>query len=174
MANNTERLNKLEDSKLIDVVKNYRQYGYDDELRATAISILNDRGITKEQLQLTGDFDNKTYDYAQELYNSFGKNSKIAFILYGVLLLTNILVPIIASDSESLGLFTLVLNWGALIGYFIFLIKSFMNQSQFYNAINKDYGTEGALLYLFLGMPFYVFMYFYFRNQMKDKMNEIK
>jgi hypothetical protein len=49
-----------------------------------------------------------------------------------------------------------------------------MNQNQFYKAINKDYGTEGALLYLFLGMPFYIFMYFYFRNQMKEKMKEIK
>lgn len=172
--NNTDRLNKLDDNKLIDVVKNYRQYGYDNELRAAAISILNDRGITKEQLQLTGDFENKTYDYAQELFNSFAKNSKIAFILYAILLLTNILVPIIASNSESLGIFTLVVNWGALIGYFVFLIKSFINQNQFYKAINKDYGTEGALLYLLLGMPFYIFMYFYFRNQMKEKMNEIK
>jgi hypothetical protein len=174
MTNNTERLNKLDDNKLIDVVKNYRQYGYDDELRTTAISILNDRGITKEQLQLTGDFENKTYDYAQELFSSFGKNSKIAFVLYGILLLTNILVPILAYNSETLGLFTLILNWVALIGFIVFLIKSFMNQNQFYKAINKDYGTEGALLYLFLGMPFYIFMYFYFRNQMKEKMKEIK
>jgi len=174
MTDNTERLNKLDDSKLIDVVKNYRQYGYDNELRATAISILNDRGITKEQLQLTGDFENKTYDYAQELFNSFAKNSKIAFILYGILLLTNILVPIIASNSESLGLVTLILNWVSFIGFIVFLIKSFMNQNQFYKAINKDYGTEGVLLYLFLGMLFYIFMYFYFRNQMKEKIKEIK
>ena len=174
MTNNAEKLNKLNDSKLIDVVKNYRQYGYDDELRASAISILNDRGITKEQLQLTGDFENKTYDFAQELYNSFEKNSKIAFVLYGILLLTNILIPILASNSDSLGLFTLILNWVSLIGFIVFLIKSFMNQNQFYKLINKDYGAEGALLYLFLGMPFYIFMYFYFRNQMKEKMEEIK
>jgi hypothetical protein len=174
MVDNTERLNKLDDSKLIDVVKNYRQYGYDDELRATAISILDGRGITKEHLQLTGDFENKTYDYAQELFESFSRNSKIALILYGILLLTNILVPIIASNSATLGLLALILNWSSLIGYFIFLIKSFMNQNQFYKTINKVYGTEGALLYLFLGMPFYIFMYFFFRNQMKEKMNEIK
>lgn len=174
MANNTERLKKLDDSKLIDVVKNYRQYGYDDELRATAILILNERGITKEELQLKGDFENKTYDFAQELFSSFSKNSKTSFILYVIILLTNILAPIIISKSETLGLFTWVLNWVSLLGYFIFLIKSFMNQNQFYKAINKDYGTEGALLYLFLGMPFYIFMYFYFRNQMKEKMKEIK
>ncbi len=143
-------------------------------MRATAISILNERGITKEQLQLTGGFENKTYDYAQELYNSFNRNSKITFILYGIILLTNVLVPIITSNSESLGLFTLAINWISLISYFIFLIKSFINQSQFYKTINQDYGTEGSLLYLFLGMPFYIFMYFYFRNQMNEKMKEIR
>lgn len=174
MTDITEKLNKLDNNKLIDVVKNYRQYGYNDELRAKAISILNERGITKEQLQLTGNFENKTYDFAQELFRSFIRNSKYAFIFYVLLLVTNILVPIIFSNSESLGVFVLVLNWGSLIGYLIFLIKSFINQNQFYKATNQVYGTEGVLLYLFLGMPFYFFMYFYFRNQMKEKMNDIK
>ncbi len=170
MTEYTERLNKLDDNKLIDVVKNYRQYGYDEDLRNTAISILNKRGITKEQLQLFGDFENKTYDYALELYHSFNKSSKIAFILYGVLLLTNILVPIIAVSSESFGSLISVINWISFISYFIFLIKSFINQNQFYKTINQDYGLEGLFIYFFLGMPFYIIMFFYFRNQM----NEIK
>jgi hypothetical protein len=173
MTDNKERLNNLDNNKLIDVVKNYRQYGYDDEMRSAAISILNGRGITKEQLQISGDYDNKTYDFAQELFDSFNKNSKITFILYIVLLLSNILVPIIVSNIGSLGLFSLILNWGALIGYFLFLIRSFINHYQFYETIGKDFGTESTLIYLFLGMPFYIVMYFFFRNQMKEKMNEI-
>lgn len=173
MKNITKKLNKLDNSKLIDVVKNYRQYDYDDDLRATAISILDKRGIRKDHLQLTGNLENKTYDYAHELFNSFTKNSKITFILYIILLLTNSIGSTIFSISESIGLFTVVLNWGTLLGYFIFLIKSFINQTQFYKVIKKGYGIEGALLYLFLGMPFYIFMYFYFRNQMKEKMKEI-
>ena len=173
-TNNTGRLNKLDDKKLIDVVKNYRQYGYDDNLRAQAISILNERGITKEQLQLTGDFENKTYNDAIALFNSFGKNSKAAFIFYGMLLITNILVPIVILNSESLELLVLILNWSVFFAYLIFLIRSFINQNQFYKLIQHDYGTEGILLYWFLGMPFYIFMYFYFRSQMKEKMNEIK
>ncbi len=169
-----EKLKKLDTNKLIDVVKNYRQYGYDENLRASAFSILEDRGITKEDLQLTGNLENRTYDLADDLYKSFSQNSKIAFILYGILLLTNILIPILSRDSDTLGLITLIINIGSLIFYFIFLIKSFLNQNQFYKAIGKDYGTEGVLLYLFIGMPFYIIMYFYFRNQMKEKMQEVK
>ena len=55
------KLLNLNDKKLIDVVKNYRQYGYDEELRNTAIELLKERGITKKQLEFTGDFENRTY-----------------------------------------------------------------------------------------------------------------
>lgn len=174
MTDYTERLKNLDDKKLIDVVKNYRQYGYDNEMRDSAISLLNSRGITNEQLQLTGNFQNKTYDYAQALFNSFNRNSKIAFILFIITLLFNILTPILSQKSESIATVSLLVSLISLIGYFVFLIKSFFNQNQFYKTINQDYGTEGALMYLFLGMPFYIFMYFYFKNQMKEKMTEIK
>src|SRR5690554_1539345 len=174
MTDKHERLLKLDNDKLIDVVKNYRQYGYDDQLRETAINILADRGISKEQLQITGSFENKTYDYANDLFSSFLKNSKIAFVMYLVLFSSRILIQIIPDDSVGLAWTLLITTILSFILYFVFLIMSFMNQNQFYKAIGQDYGTEGALLYLFLGMPFYMFMYFYFRNQMKDKMKEIR
>lgn len=75
------RLKNLSDGKLIDVVKNYRQYGYDENMRTSALSLLENRGITKKQLELTGNLENKNYDYAGRLYNANKKNSKIAFLL---------------------------------------------------------------------------------------------
>ena len=174
MTDKIERLKKLDTDKLIDVVKNYRQYGYEENLRNSAISLLEERGITKEQLELTGNFVNRTYDFAGELYKSFSQNSKIAFILYGIVVLSNILFPLLLTNSETLGLVAVIFKIVAYILYFVFLIKSFLNQSQFYKAVGQDYGREGGLLYLFLGMPFYIFMFYYFRNQMKEKMTEIK
>lgn len=174
MEDYSERLKNLDDKKLIDVVKNYRQYGYSDNLRASAISILNSRGITNEQLQLTGNFDNKTYDDAQILFNSFNKNSKVTFILFLIILLTNILIPIVSQSSENMAIVTLLMNAVSSIAYVVFLLKSYINQNQFYKVINQDYGTEGIIMYLLLRMPFYILMYFYFKNQMKEKMREIK
>lgn len=174
MTDKHERLLKLDNDRLIDVVKNYRQYGYDDQLRETAINILAARGISKEQLQITGSFENETYDYANDLYASFLKNSKIAFVMYSILFISRIVIQILPDDSVGLAWTLLIVTILSFILYIVFLIMSFMNQNQFYKAIGQDYGTEGALLYLFLGMPFYMFMYFYFRNQMKDKMKEIR
>ncbi|GAA4301297.1 hypothetical protein [Aestuariibaculum suncheonense] len=174
MTDYTNRLQNLTTEKLIDVVKNYRQYGYDEELRNSAISLLEHRGISREELKLTGNFQNKTYDFAHNLYTSFRRNSKIAFVLYIVILLNNILIPVLSHNSEILSDLMLIANFAIVIGYFVFLIKSFFNQNQFYKSINQDYGTEGALMYFLLGMPFYFIMFFYFRNQMKEKMKEIK
>ncbi|MDR0546076.1 MAG: hypothetical protein LBG77_00575 [Dysgonamonadaceae bacterium] len=173
MTDIEEKLKKLDAGKLMDVVKNYRQYGYDEKLRTLALSILEERGITKEQLALTGSLKNTTYDFADDLYRLFGKNSKVAFILYGVVLLTSILSPILFK-TDTFGFFVVILKFTAYILYVIFLVKSFINQSQFYKAIGQDYGAEGALVYFFIGMPFYIFMYFFFRKQMKEKMTVIK
>lgn len=173
MTENQDRLLKLDNDKLFDVVKNYRQYGYDDQLRTAAIQILEDRGISVEQLKATGNFENQTYDVANDLFKSFMKNSKLAFIMYLILFASKLAVPILASNSELLSLAMFIVTIFSLVLYFVFLVKSFINQTQFYKAIGKEYGTEGALLYLLLGMPIYMFMYFYFKKQMKQKMNEI-
>lgn len=173
MNDKYERLLKLDNKKLIDVVKNYRQYGYDDKFRESAINILADRGITKEQLQISGNFENKTYDYANELFESFLKNSKIAFVMYLILFISKVIIPILPNVSVGFATTFFIITIIAFIFYLVFLIMSFVNQIQFYKIIGLDYGTEGALIYLFLGMPFYMFMYFYFRNQMKEKMKEI-
>ena len=174
MTDYTTRLQNLSDEKLIDLVKNYRQYGYDNNIRSSALSLLENRGITKEQLELTGNYENKTYNYAGGLYNAYNRNSKITFGLYLIILINNILIPILSQNSDTLSSVIVIANFLILIGYFVFLIKSFLNQNQFYKSINQDYGTEGALMYFFVGIPFYFLMFFYFRNQMKEKMKEIK
>ncbi|HHC81207.1 MAG TPA: hypothetical protein ENK46_15100 [Flavobacteriia bacterium] len=174
MSNKTERLTSLNNDKLIDVVKNYRQYGYDDGIRTTAIEILKERGIDKEQLQLTGNFQNETYNSAKEIYNLFKQNSKVAFIFYGLILITSIIIPISAKNLGSFTLIVEIISWISIAVYFIYLLKSFLNHNDFFKRIGKDFGNEGILIYFFLGMPFYIFMYFYFRNQMNGAMKLIK
>lgn len=171
--NKIDQLKNLDTDKLVDVVKNYRQYGYEEDLRAEAVIILEERGVSKEQLQLTGNFENKKYNRVEDLYKSFTKNSKVTFVLYGIFLLINLLSPFVMKTNESIGLLILLMGAGSLILFLIFVIRSFIIQNQFYKCIDQEYGTEGALIYFFLGMPFYIFMYFFFQNQMKERMNEI-
>ena len=169
-----ERIKKLDANKLIDVVKNYRQYGYDDAIRNYALAILEERGINKDDLQLTGNYENKAYDFAIDLYASFKRNSKIAFIFYGLFILIKFVAPHLNINSNFISTIILVGYVLSFVIYFIFLLGSFLNQTEFYKLSNDDFGSGGALMYLFIGMPFYFVMYFVFRNQMKEKMKVIE
>jgi hypothetical protein len=168
------RLKGLDNDKLIDVVKNYRQYGYADDIRSSALTILHDRGINKDDLQLTGNYENRTYDHANDIFSSFKRNSKIAFIFYGLLILIKFVAPHTGINSNSFNAFTFFGFIFCFVIYLLFILRSFLNQSEFYKLSGGEFGSEGAFMYLFFGMPFYVVMYFVFQKQMKEKMASIR
>jgi hypothetical protein len=174
MTDKIDRLRKMDNNKLIDIVKNYRQYGYDQVLRNEALSILESRGGSKEQLQLTGNFENHNYDLALATYTSFSRVSKTALALYITLFAFNILIYAINITSASTLLFLVTVNWLVLFCYIFFLIRAFIVQNQFSKITGKDYGTEGAFIYLFVGAPFYLLSYFYFKKQMEEQLRLIK
>lgn len=165
------RLRKMDDHRLIDAVKNYRQYGYSTELRAEIVAILEQRGVQKDQLELTGNFDNNTYDRAEDLYASYTRNSLIAFCLYVGVVLINVFSGL--TDSPSINLVLFFIQIAVIGSYLVFIVMSFLNQNQFYKSIGKS-ESDGSLLYLLLGMPLYIFMYFYFKKQMKEQMTMIR
>ena len=173
MSDKTDRLQKLDNHKLIDVVRNYRQYGYDEELRQAAIDILQERGIDEEQLRLAGQFENQTYEAAGRYFASFRQNSKIAFALYLIVFSILYVVPIFVPGFLS-GLPLLVISLLLIAGYLIYLFKSFFDQDNFYKTIGKKEEADGVLLYLVLGLPFYAFLFFYFTKRMKEQMKRIR
>lgn len=123
MTDKIKRLKKLNNNQLIDVVKNFRQYGYDDKLRETALSILEERGISKTALKLTGNYKNQSYQSALDLYHLYSKNSNITLTLFIILLLTNILVPVLNTGSSLIGTILLLVNIVAFLLFFVFFDK---------------------------------------------------
>lgn len=174
MDHKHERLLKLDDAKLMDIVKNYRQYGFDEAFRANAIAILEERGISKEDLRISGNFENKKYEFASLIYRSFQKNSILAFFTYLTLILFILVVPLIPKETQAVALIIVSAQLIVFTVFIIALVRSFINQYQFSKLLGENFGVDIALLYFFLGMPFYIFMYFYFRNQMKESMSRIQ
>lgn len=61
-----EKLQRLDTLQLIDVLKNYQQYGYDESVRNSTIEVLESRGVTMEELKATGNFEPNAFETAQE------------------------------------------------------------------------------------------------------------
>jgi hypothetical protein len=167
------RLKKLDTDKLMDVMKNYRQYNYEENVRNEAIQFLAERGISVEDLRLTGNLGNTNYNRADEVYQEFNRNSKIAFILYGLTILTAILLRTMQSEDSASYVYLAIFEILLFLSFLGFMISSLINRNRFYKLIGLEDGAEGAILYLFIGMPFYIILFFYLRKEMKEKMKTI-
>jgi hypothetical protein len=166
-----EKLQNLSNDKLIQVVKNYRQYGYDVDTRNAAIDELKTRGISEEMLQVTGNQENDTYQRSVLLYKSFLNKTRWGLVCYLLLLVFRFGY---ASADQKLALVLIVVLLAILLCFFVLLIQSFFLQADFYKLIGNKMGSDAVLLYLVLGLPFYFVLFFYFRKQMREKMNEIQ
>jgi len=165
-----ERLQSLDNTKLIDAVKNYRQYGYDTALRNEAIQILKERGIDEEDLKLTGNFDNNQYDAAKDILAAHSRYSKKAFASYVLLVVSNVSAQIIGTSSETEALLFFGMSILVLVLFLLFIGKAMLSYYSFYKTLDKDPETSDMLIYFFLGLPFYFGMYFYYRNRMREEM----
>jgi len=172
MSDIKAKLNSLDNKQLIDVVKNFKQYGYDERTRHTAINLLEERGLSVDDLRMTGNFENKRFDDAEACYKSFFKNSKIALLFYCLIFILNMVpIPFEPSIGQSLILITTLLT---LVLYFVFLIKSFTEHNRLYKLIGNGYKTSSTTMYYLLGAPVYFIVYFIFKKQIYNEMNTIR
>jgi len=174
MSDKIEILKTLSDNKLIDIVKNFKQYGYDENIRTNAISILEEKGININDLKLTGNFENQKFNDANSYYNSFFKNSKIAFMFYCIIIALNLIEFSISEESTSILTLILITWWVSIILYFTFLIKSFLDHNEIYKLIGNEYKTSSTTMYYLFGAPFYFITYFIFKKQIYNEMKMIR
>ena len=160
MNDRAEALKRLATPKLIDAVRNYRQYGYDLAIRDSALLMLEERGVEIEALVLSGSLHNASYDNAERVYRSYVRNSNLAFLTYILVFVFKIGGAIVA-DPASNSTLSLILFVAALVLYFRFLIGSFIDQSNFYRSQGKKWNGGDQLIYFLVGMPFYIFMFFF-------------
>jgi len=166
-----ESFRKFSDNRLIEIVRNARQFGYDDNIRNCALEVLKERGISQEDLQLTGNLTNDKFDSVEYLYKSYNTNSRIAFIIYGVTLILNAIRFFWRADLGAL------FDWPSLVlsvAFLVFFIISFFNHLNFYRSIGKEMGVGDQVMIILIGMPFYFFMHFFYKSQMKEEMKMVQ
>lgn len=168
LATNSEAfmtLNSYDDKKLIDVVKHYRKYDYGIEYRNSSLAILNDRGITEQELKFGGNLTDHAYEESLRLKYSYEENSKLTFVLYVIMVLL-ILPGAILKNNGFPELGQALFIAGIIVGvFYIFaLIKSFIDYTNLYKLIGKN-SVSNSLLYVILGLPLNAFSYFFLVKQ---------
>ncbi|WP_189359287.1 LptF/LptG family permease [Algibacter mikhailovii] len=146
-------LDNFDNNRLIDIIKNYREYDYSITYKNTALTILNSRGITNQQLKFAGHFTNQKYEEALRLKNVFMEDSQLALILYTIFAILAITGKILENnyyDSFGTPLFKVSIGFGVI--YFFAFLRSFISGSIFNKHIGQDSLTK-SVLFIVIGLP---------------------
>ena len=165
---NTSELDQFENHKLIDIVKNFRQFGRSLNYKKTALKILNTRGISELELKMAGNLSNQNYENALRHYIDFKENSKLALLLnfltivlgLGGSILNNNEFPIIGQTMSGVAILSLIF-------FVIVFQKTTSNQSDFYKLLNIKFLTN-SFVFIILGIPLFFLYRIFFIKKMKE------
>jgi lipopolysaccharide export system permease protein len=160
--------------KLIDIVKNYKQYDIDESYRNSALQLLNNRGITEEELRFGGNLQNENYENALRYKINFESNCAITYKLYFISLLTDISGAVLNNNGfPMIGKILIVLGIFVTILYLIYFGKTFINQSNFYKVIGKN-TAYNPTAFIIIGIPLYFIYHAYFNTKLKEDLKQIR
>lgn len=164
-------------NQLKEVVKNYKQFGYSEAVRYGAIDRLDALGITKENLKVQGFYENTTYNKAEKHYNDYKKFNKYTLLNYLIsigLFIIALLLPNTFGNDPSIVLTYQILQYTVIIIFYILFILTLIAISKYYSAIGKEQTTGLFILFLLLGIPGYLIIYFYFKKRMNEELQMIR
>lgn len=177
IAENSEEYTTIKEysnEKLIDIVKNYRQYDIDESYRNTALRFLNDRGISEEELRFGGNLLNENYENALRYKTAYDENSNISLKLY-FLTIIPIISGAILNNNNFPVIGKILLGFGFIIAilYLITLSKSYLNQVNFNKLLEKN-TPSNILILILVGIPLYFLYFNFYKMKMKEDIKQIR
>nr|WP_321160814.1 LptF/LptG family permease [Aureitalea sp. L0-47] len=171
-AEEKAQLEKLSIDQLKDSVKNHKQYGYSHDYRIAALRCLDAQGISQEHMHVAGDLFNKKYQMAEKLVKKFKKLSTYTFIFYALVIILPIIVAVALVNTKD-ETATVIVSGVSLISLILFYVLLFRTQNTVtqLSKLTKD-ETVFAAAWL-IGMPFYIFLYFYYRKHIQRSMKNV-
>ena len=172
-SEDTSELDHFENHKLIDVVKNFRQFGLSLNYKQTALKILNKRGISELELKMSGNLSNQNYENELRNYIDFKENSKLALVFNLLTIVLGFGGSILSNNEFST--IGQAMNGIAIISLIFFVIvfqKTTSNQSDFYKLLNIKFLTN-AFVFIILGIPLFFFCRIFFIKKMKEDLLKI-
>ncbi len=169
-------LNKT-DLQLKDILKNYRQYNYSDDVRRAALRELSLKGYSELQLKMTGDFENTTYSEAVRAYNSFLKFSKkgVIFSLGSMgLLVVFIIAKIYFSHIEFLVMGLFIVTIASFLLFYYFVTSAMHFNKKFCTMIKKPDQAESIVLVRIVGPLIYFVIHKRAKKSMKQLLETIR
>ena len=172
-SENISELDGFDNKKLIDIIKNFRQFGLSLNYKQTALKILNSRGISELELKMGGNLSNQKYENALRLFIDFKENSKLALVLNILTIILGLGGSILAENG--IPIIGKIISGFAILGLIFFVVvfqKSTSNQSDFYKLLSIKFLTN-SFAFIILGIPLFFLYRPFFIKKMKEDLLKI-
>jgi lipopolysaccharide export system permease protein len=169
----TKNIDRFENDKLIDLVKNNRHYGLSITHKTNALQLLEQRGITELELKLSGNLSNESFESGVRHMQDYHENATLAnyahltLLIFGIggLILNNNGLPTVGKILVTIGIFSVLL-------FLVLFTKVLKNQSEFYKILKKKFMTHNVV-FIILALPLFFLYRLYFNKKMNEDLTKI-
>ncbi|MGR7813863.1 LptF/LptG family permease [Lacinutrix undariae] len=160
------------EDKLIDVIKNYNNYDYDETIIPIAYQLLKEKGLSDIQIQAEGIVIDTNYFASKTLVKDYSDYALTTFISYSIGAVLILLFFILKNNKlEELAQTLLNLSMVAFVFFIIYSIVSSVVLIRFYKSLKFKTKTPQYISLIF-GAIFYPITYFLIKNKVKQEITK--
>lgn len=168
-----DKLKGFENHKLIDLIQNYRQYGFNIDHKNYALNILEQRGVSELELRMSGQLINESYENGVRHLEDYHENATLGVLAHSVFLIFGIIGLVLNNNGgPEVGNILLLIAILSLVLFLIVFPKVLKYQSEFYKILNKKFTTNNVI-FIIVAFPLFFLYRLYFNRKMKEDLAKI-
>ena len=168
-----DKLKGFENHKLIDLIQNYRQYGFNIDHKNYALNILKQRGVSELELRMSGQLINESYENGVRHLEDYHENATLGVLAHSVFLIFGIIGLVLNNNGgPEVGNILLLIAILSLVLFLIVFPKVLKYQSEFYKILNKKFTTNNVI-FIIVAFPLFFLYRLYFNRKMKEDLAKI-
>lgn len=168
-----DKLKGFENHKLIDLIQNYRQYGFNIDHKNYALNILEQRGVSELELRMSGQLINESYENGVRHLEDYHENATLGVLAHSVFLIFGIIGLVLNNNgAPEVGNILVLIAILSLVLFLIVFPKVLKYQSEFYKILNKKFTTNNVI-FIIVAFPLFFLYRLYFNRKMKEDLAKI-
>jgi lipopolysaccharide export system permease protein len=167
-----KKLETYNEDKLVDVIKNFESYDYDETVKPRAYAQLKRLGLNTSEIVEKGINIDKNFIASEKVAKDFNDYSLTTFVSYAIAAVF-IVLHFVFKNNKLPELAVTILNLGliALLFFAIYFVVSSIKISKFFSTL-KESDKKINYFLLLIGLPFYALTYFLLKNRVKEELSK--
>jgi lipopolysaccharide export system permease protein len=162
-----DKMGRLSNNKLIDIVKNYKRYNYDEEVKEGALQLLSDRGIQVDDLKLVNSDRDYEVSELEDIRKNYKNNALITIIVYFVTVFLNLVF------FETENTFFIILPFILTLVYLVVYVKTYIYYHDFFKKTDGEaFGWIQQLSFFLIGIPLCFATFTFSLRVMRERIKE--